>query len=151
MLFFWVWAWCVVKEIWYWFHEKKSNSNKKWFQSSAGITLRVSNTCRGRNWVSRVCICIPMFWGFYIIKIGIFTIFYKKIFLLFSTAYPSKICFRPPWVRPKINVFYCKRNFSLSILSAWCAVCAMFKKYFFVKSPVCLLFSRNLSQWPRII
>ena len=21
---------------------------------------------RGRNWVSRVCICIPMFWGFYI-------------------------------------------------------------------------------------
>ena len=34
----------------------------------------------GRNWVSRVCICIPMFWGFYIIKIGIFTIFYKKKF-----------------------------------------------------------------------
>ena len=51
----------------------------------------------GRNWVSRVCICIPMFWGFYIIKIGIFTIFYKKkFFLLFSTAYPSKIRFRPP-------------------------------------------------------
>ena len=42
---------------------------------------------RGRNWVSRVCICIPMFWGFYIIKIVISTIFQKRKFLLFSTPH----------------------------------------------------------------
>ena len=37
-----------------------------------------------RNWVSRVCICIPMFWGFYSIKIEFPPYFANVNFLLFT-------------------------------------------------------------------
>ena len=51
----------------------------------------------GRNWVGKVGICLPMFLRFYRVKTSkSFYFSITKIFL-FTVAYPSENCFRPPW------------------------------------------------------